>query len=103
MLDPSYHDFMIELLTKLEPIKINFGKIIRNELDEFGELTFVTHGSIGIGYELNRIKKIVLQYRESGEMGSFETTFNHRSEFVYVATSDIRGYFVRKNVWSDLL
>jgi len=51
---------MITLLTKLEPISENGGTILMNELEEFGEITFITDGNVGIGYELNRIKKICL-------------------------------------------
>ena len=34
------------------------GFLLVNELDEYGEVTFVYKGNIGIGYEINKLKKI---------------------------------------------
>jgi len=31
-----------------------------NELDEVGEIYFIYKGNIGVGYELNKFKKVVL-------------------------------------------
>ena len=44
----------------MEPLHYLKGHIIVNELDEIGILTFVNEGKIGIGYEINKIKKVVL-------------------------------------------
>lgn len=58
MADQQYHDFMIKLLTMLEPRYEPVKTLLVNELDEFGEISFVSQGNIGIGYEINRVKKI---------------------------------------------
>jgi len=42
-----------------------------NELEEFLAITFITHGNVGIGYEINRIKKICLLYKGNYEYGGF--------------------------------
>ena len=52
MSDKPYHDFMITLLTKLEPRYESIGTLLVNELDEFGEILFVAAGKVGIGYEI---------------------------------------------------
>ena len=36
------------------------GTTLINELDEFGEITFIEKGKIGIGYEINKHKKLPL-------------------------------------------
>ena len=30
------------------------------EMDDVGEINFVYHGTVGIGYEINKMKKIAL-------------------------------------------
>jgi len=34
------------------------GTLLINELDEYGEVTFCHKGIVGIGYEINKFKKI---------------------------------------------
>jgi len=31
-----------------------------DELDELGEMTFVFKGKVGVGYEINKIKKVCI-------------------------------------------
>ncbi len=55
MKDLAYRDFIISILTHLEPMFETKGISIINELDEFGEVTFISSGTVGIGYEVNKI------------------------------------------------
>ena len=36
-------------------------------------------------------------------IGAFGVTFNQRAAFIYLAASEIKGYFVRKANWHHLL
>ena len=43
-IDNEYRDFMIATLSSLEPIFYPAGSKICKELDEFGEITFISKG-----------------------------------------------------------
>jgi len=43
---------------------------------EVGEIYFVHTGNVGIGYELNKFKKLILQFNDKCVIGDFYTTFN---------------------------
>ena len=77
--DPVYRDFMIDVLTNLEPIFANENTILYNELDEFGEIIFVQKGIVSIGYELNKTKKMATKYTDHCVIGAYGVTFNQRS------------------------
>ena len=59
MTNNNFRDFLIAIIYNLEPNHYKRGVVIGSELDEFGEIIFVYDGSIGIGYELNKFRKIV--------------------------------------------
>ena len=50
-----------------------------NELDEFGDIKFIQKGKVGIGFEINKQRKLVLQYKNKCIVGAYGTTFNRRS------------------------
>ena len=52
--DDVYRDFMITLITRLEPRYENRKTILGNELEEFNEVTFICRGKIAIGFEINK-------------------------------------------------
>jgi len=58
MIDQEYREFIFVFLTNLEPRYEIKGYYLANELDEFGEVTFVQNGKIGIGFEINKIRSI---------------------------------------------
>ena len=76
MTNPVYRAFMIEVVQNLEPYHQPKGVLLVNELDEVGEILFVQQGSIGVGYEINRMKRIVLQFTNRYVIGAFYATFN---------------------------
>ena len=47
---------MIALITRLEPRFEKRGTILASELEEFNEVTFITHGKFACGYEINNQK-----------------------------------------------
>jgi len=76
MQSTNFRNFLIQVIYNLEPYHLQKGVIMVNELDEIGEIIFVHQGSVGIGYELNKFKKVVFQYNNKCVIGAFYATFN---------------------------
>ena len=58
--DTEYRNFMLIVVQNLEPVQFQQGTILMDELDELGEMTFVFKGKVGVGYEINKIKKVCI-------------------------------------------
>jgi len=91
------------VLNNLFPRHEPKGTIVINELDEFGEVTFVCKGKVGIGYEINKVKKYCIVLENRCIIGGYGATFGQRSAFVYCALTDLDGYFIRRNNWIQML
>lgn len=52
--DQEYRQFMMHLLTHLEPRKELAGCVLLEELEEVNEVIFFEKGTIEIGYDLNK-------------------------------------------------
>ena len=52
--DPCYRDFMIKLLTNLEPFHFKKKSIILEELEEINEIKFICKGKVVVGFEINK-------------------------------------------------
>ena len=76
MKDSVYREFMINLLTNLEPIFGPMGSSLAVELDEMGQVIFITKGKVGLGCEVNKIKKLYYIYKDKYIVGAYECTFN---------------------------
>jgi len=94
---------MIEVVQNLEPIHHPKGVLLVGELDEVGEIIFAHKGEVGVGYEINKIKRIVLHFANSYVIGAFYATFNQRSDFVFSSTSEMESYFIRRYKWLEIL
>ena len=101
--DPEFRDFMFELLQFLEPVRYDSNTIICNELDEFGEVTFIQQGLVAVGYEINKRKKYPVKLMNGVVIGGYGVTFDQRCSFIYFSGSFCKGYFVRKLNWKALL
>jgi len=62
---------MIDILQALEPRCENSNEILINELDEQNEVLFFNNGTYEIGYEINRVKKYVLRFKDSNVIGAY--------------------------------
>lgn len=60
--DPNYREFMMMLLTRIEPRFEHKGTIIIDELTETNEVIFVSSGTILYGYEINKQKRYCIKY-----------------------------------------
>ena len=99
----EYRNFMIAILSKLEPIFYNKGTKIYNELDEFGEINFITHGDVSVGFKINNFEQYPVKFKNRCVIGGFGVTFKQRSSFIYKATSNCKGLFIRRGNWHDIL
>ena len=66
---------LIMVLNNLFPRHEPKGTIVINELDEFGEVTFVCKGKVGIGYEINKVKKYCIMLENRCIIGGYGATF----------------------------
>ena len=101
--DPEYSHFMVGILKSLEPRYEKKNTVIINELDAQDELLFYYNGTYCIGYEINRVKKYVLRFKDTNVIGAYQCTFNKRSIFVYKTITSCKGYFIRKLEWQKVL
>lgn len=53
-IDETYRNFMLQLISYLEPKREAKHTILINELDEFNMVEFVHKGKIVVGYEINK-------------------------------------------------
>ena len=101
--DQSYRQFMLEILTHLEPRFEAKGTVLFEELEEISEVIFVSKGLVDIGYEINKKKKYVLRYSNKVVIGAYNCCFNTRAAFIYRCKSDCSGYSIRKSEWKNIL
>ena len=66
---------MSDILNSLEPW-YSKKAVIFGELDEFGMVVFVNKGTVGLGYEINKICNLCLMYENNCIIGSYGLTFN---------------------------
>ena len=78
-----------------------------NELDEQNEVLFFEQGMYEIGYEINRVKKYVLKYRNTKNsanvIAAYGATFNKRSSFIIKTCTECSGFFIRKQNWQRIM
>ena len=101
--DIHYRDFIIATLAYLEPVYYRSGYKIHNELDEFGEITFIHRGDVKVGFKINEMERYAIRYRDKCIIAAFGVTFNNRSQYIYKAVSNCHGFFIRKENWKKLL
>ena len=98
--DAEFAEYMLSLLQCLTPINnIDAGEILFSELDDINEVVFVTHGKFGIGYEINKRERYPMEVQDNSMIGGFEVSFNRRSQYIYKAIQNIKGYFMTKTAW----
>ena len=87
----------------LEPRFELEGMILFEELSEINEIIFVQTGEMDVGFDINKIRNYVYRFNSNYVIGAYNCTFNERSLFVYRCRTDCQGYYIRKNVWKQLL
>jgi hypothetical protein len=99
----GYKEFVIILLTKLEPRYEHKRTIVIDELENVDEIFFLSKGTLLLGYEVNKQKKYCMQMKDKGICGAYEVTFGKKAEFVYTALTYIEGFFIRLSNWHQIL
>lgn len=90
---------MVKILNFLEPRQENKHVVIVDELEEISEVLFVSKGSIVVGYDINKQKRYCLKFLEKFVVGSYELSFNQRSQVIYTSLTHIHGYSIRRSNW----
>lgn len=75
---------MIQTVQFLEPRIEVAGITIFDELDEVNEIIFIMHGTVDMGFELNKMRKIGLRFRKSNAFGAYECIKDQRSSYITV-------------------
>ena len=65
-------------------------------------MIFFTEGIVGLGYEINKVKKIHHYYKRKGIIGGYEMIFKQRCDFLYACLEKLSGYFVRNENLEDI-
>lgn len=107
----AIREFKMLVCGILEPRIEQSHTVLYKEFEDVGEINFVNSGSVLVGFEINHIYKYALilkawenEFGGSGfSIGAFETTLNQKTEFVYTVHKPIKGFFIRKNNWRQLL
>lgn len=100
--DVEYRNFIMSMVRSLEASRYQQGYIFLHELDEVNEVIFIMEGQYDIGYSMNRRQKYVMRYGKN-HIGAYAVTYRCRSLFIYKASKDSTGYFIRKKNWQDIM
>jgi hypothetical protein len=93
---------MMDLMQHLEPRFEPKNSILIDELDEVNEVLFFPQGRYEIGFEINGVKKFMLEYRHYNIIGAYHVTFNQSCQFIFRTVTDCKGCFIRKQEWKEL-
>jgi len=93
---------MTAIFQCLEPVHYKKNQFIHKELDDVNEIHFIEKGQYCLGYEINKEVCLKMKFNKSTVFGTFETSYDKRSLFVYKAFTSIKGYIIRKSNWRAL-
>ena len=101
--DDDYREFMLEVLTALEPRREENHRVLMYENEEVNEILFFNKGQYVVGFELNNVLYFMLKFKEQNLIGGYNITFNKRSLFVYKTTSVCEGFSIRRKNWKSIM
>lgn len=94
---------MEKILTNLEPFREQAKTVLTSEIEEFQEISFVTKGTVVVGFEFNKKPVYCFKQNHDCSIGAYDCTFEQRSRFIYTSLTYIEGYFIRKTKWLSAL
>lgn len=100
--DFDFRSFMLQVMMALEPISYERNEIISDELDEVTEILIIMKGITDVGYQINSIPRFVLRHY-GGIIGDYFVTFSKRSMFIIKTHTYVKGFFIRKKAWHDII
>ena len=62
---------MQSIFLALEPIRYNRGDKIIRELEEVGEITFISEGEVHVGFEINKQEIYTMRFKKAPITGAF--------------------------------
>lgn len=100
--DSEYKKFMLMIFEHLVPRCESEGTIIQDEFDEINELLFFNSGKIGIGFSFNSEYNFCIFKQDNCVIGSEGLMLDIRSEFVYKAVTDVKGFTLSKQSYHEI-
>ena len=73
--DPEYREFMQNVFLALEPIQFKKGARMIKELEEVGEISFISEGEIHVGFEINKQEIYTMRFKKFSINGAFDVTY----------------------------
>jgi hypothetical protein len=101
--DDAYKEFMTRTLMSLEPRKCGPSIVLVNLMEEVTEVLFWDNGTYAVGFEISRVQKFVMKFKNSNVLGAYECTYNLRSQWIYKTITMCKGFAIRKKNWMSLL
>jgi CRP-like cAMP-binding protein len=101
--DEPYRDFMSSVLRQLHPRFEPEGHVLMEEMEESNDLFFVGSGTVGVGYEINKIRSFGLKYEDQCVIGAFNCTFYQRSNYIWKCLTPCEGFFIYKSDWIEII
>jgi hypothetical protein len=77
--------------------------MIFDELEEVQLIYYFMKGTYEIGFTVNLENKYVLRYKNYSVVGIYSVTFFKRSPFLYRTATPCSGYFIRRQMWRDIM
>lgn len=103
--DEIFQNFMAHILMFLEPRYEQKDEIIIEENGEWLEVIFFKTGTFLVGYELNRKKHFVLDFKsdkKSFHIGAYGCMTNKKAMFIFKTHTNCEGFSIRKDKWSEI-
>ena len=98
-----YRNFMVSLLSNLEPRHEHPDTLVFDELEEVNEVIFFHKGSLDLGFEINRFKHYVLRIKDDLLLGAYNLSANKRTKYIYKTNTTCTGFFIRREHWFEVL
>ena len=74
--DEPYKYFMFDVLNYLEPRKEEAHSLIMEQNEEVNEVLFFDFGMYAVGFEINRVPKFALKFKNSNVINAYACTYN---------------------------
>ena len=108
--DPEYQQFMLELITKLEPRFYDEGEFINQQESSWKEATYIMEGTYKLGY-FNIVDNVEVSEQHSflhtleymnPLVNDYPLLFAKRSDICYYCETNIRGFCLEQNSWAKI-
>ena len=74
---------MEKILLKLNPYIADEDIILFNELDEVGQIIFISSGKVDIGFQVNSKLRFIVRFSDTFMVGAYHCTYQKRTIAIY--------------------